>query len=381
VTGVPGAAATGSGAAAGGSAGAGPSGSGAAASDAATTTTGPSGSGAAASDAAATTTGPSGSGAAASDAAATTGSSSPFANLGPPPGWVPPPGMAAGEVVEVAPGLRRIVAPNPGLMTGPGTNTYLIGDGPVAVVDPGPKDDAHLAAICAAATDGVRWILVTHTHMDHAPLAAQLKAVTGAEVLAFGRAPERQFPGLDSHDNDFAPDRLLGDGDSVDVGELRVAAVFTPGHTSNHLCFEITGTGLLFSGDHVMSGSTVVIGPPDGDMTQYLESLELIRRRELRRIAPGHGPMIDDPAAVLDDYLVHRRERERQVLAALPSALADPAGITTEQIVKQLYVDVPERLYPVARFSVWAHLRKLADEGRARTAEADDIAAPWFAVG
>jgi glyoxylase-like metal-dependent hydrolase (beta-lactamase superfamily II) len=186
-------------------------------------------------------------------------------------------------------------------MTGPGTNTYLLGEGPLALVDPGPDDSAHLDAICAAAGDQLRWILVTHTHVDHAPLSARLKAATGAEVVAFGPAPTQQFRGLDAHDGAFAPDRLMGDGDTLDCGAIRVDAVYTPGHTSNHLCFELAGTGLLFSGDHVMSGSTVVIGPPDGDMARYLESLEAVRDRRPRRIAPGHGPMIDDPASVRDE--------------------------------------------------------------------------------
>ncbi|MBO0731398.1 MAG: MBL fold metallo-hydrolase, partial [Acidimicrobiaceae bacterium] len=183
---------------------------------------------------------------------------------------------------------------------------------------------------------------------------------------------------LDAHDAAFGPDRLMGDGDTLDCGAFRADAVYTPGHTSNHLCFELAGTGLLFSGDHVMSGSTVVIGPPDGDMAQYLESLEAVRDRRPRRIAPGHGPMIDDPAAVLDEYLAHRQAREAQILAALGDA-GEP--VTAEQLVARIYVDVPDRLHPVARFSVWAHLRKLAAERRASTAELDNIDAPWGLVG
>ncbi|MGH8918428.1 MAG: MBL fold metallo-hydrolase, partial [Acidimicrobiales bacterium] len=183
--------------------------------------------------------------------------------------------------------------------------------------------------------------------------------------------------GLDSHDRTFAPDRLLGDGDQLDTGELRVEAVHTPGHCSNHLCFQLADTGLLFSGDHVMSGSTVVIAPPDGDMTDYLAALERVRHLRPRRIAPGHGAMIEDPLAVLDDYLAHRRQREDQVLAGLASA--GPGGITTGQLVEAIYVGVPDALHPVARFSVWAHLRKLAAEGRARSPDTDEIGAPWFA--
>lgn len=295
-----------------------------------------------------------------------------------------------GVVEEVAAGVRRILAPNPGIMTGPGTNTYLLGDGPVAVIDPGPADDAHLAAILAACGDRLRWVLATHTHADHSPLAARLKELTGAEVLGFGPAPvlphthagESAGSGSghrleDAHDAGFSPDRRMADGDRLDVGgQLVLEAVHTPGHCSNHLCFELTGTGLLFSGDHIMSGSTVVIAPPDGDMADYLDALTRVRDRRPQRIAPGHGGMVDDPASVVDHYLAHRRSRELQVLDALGHAAGD--GVTTDKLVAALYEHVPVALHPVARYSMWAHLRKLGDEGRARSADADDIAAPWW---
>lgn len=321
----------------------------------------------------------------------------PTSNVAPapaPPQW--PDHLRPGPVVEVAPGVRRIIAPNPGLMTGPGTNTYLIGDDHLALVDPGPDDDAHLEALLSAAGDRLRWILVTHTHVDHSPLSARLRQATGAQILAFGPAPalptearprrtrrgswppwRRRAPhgGLDAHDTAFVPDRVLLDGERLETGELAIDAVYTPGHTSNHLCFEIAGTGLLFSGDHVMSGSTVVIAPPDGDMAAYLDSLARVRDRAPRRIAPGHGDVIDDPAAVLDQYLQHRRQREAQVLAGLHAA--PRRGVTAEQLVAAIYTDVPAALHPVARYSVWAHLRKLQIEGRAWAADTDDIDAPW----
>jgi glyoxylase-like metal-dependent hydrolase (beta-lactamase superfamily II) len=301
--------------------------------------------------------------------------------------------LQPGPVLEVAPGVRRVIAPNPGIMTGPGTNTYLLGADRVALVDPGPDDDAHFDALMSAAGDRLRWILVTHTHIDHSPLARRLHAATGAETLAFGPAPvepagaggrRRRGPlwrrrpprrSLDAHDTAFAPDRLLLDGERLDTGELAIDAVYTPGHTSNHLCFELAGTGLLFSGDHVMSGSTVVIAPPDGDMAAYLESLERVRGRAPRRIAPGHGDMIDDPAAVLDQYLRHRMEREAQVLAGLHAA--PRRGVNAEQLVAAIYTEVPAALHPVARYSVWAHLLKLQAEGRALSADSGDIDAPW----
>jgi glyoxylase-like metal-dependent hydrolase (beta-lactamase superfamily II) len=295
-----------------------------------------------------------------------------------------PPALSPGVTTAVGPGVRRIIAPNPGIMTGPGTNTYLLGGDRVAVIDPGPDDDAHLAAILEAGAGQIAWILVTHTHIDHSPLAGRLKEATGAQTIGFAPAPALVSgpasgpTGFDPHDGSFQPDRRMADGDRLDIGDLAVEAVYTPGHTSNHLCFELAGTGLLFSGDHVMSGSTVVIAPPDGDMAVYMESLEKVRLRALRRIGPGHGDMIEEPAAVLDGYLRHRREREHQVLAELRAA--GPATTTVEQLVAAIYVDVPAELHPVARYSVWAHLRKLAAEGRAASPEVDDLGAPWSAA-
>ncbi len=166
--------------------------------------------------------------------------------------------IVPGEIVAVAPGVRRITAPNPGVMTGPGTNSYLIGDAKLALIDPGPELDAHRDALLAAAGDRLRWILCTHTHRDHSPLARALKEATGAEVLGHGRTPAdgRQ-------DEDFKPDRVLHDGEVVDCAGARLRVVHTPGHASNHFCYLLEGSGLLFTGDHVMQGSTVVISPPD----------------------------------------------------------------------------------------------------------------------
>lgn len=305
-----------------------------------------------------------------------------------------PPELSPGAVTTVADGVRRIVAPNPGIMTGPGTNSYLVGQDRLAVIDPGPDDDTHLAAILAAGADRIRWVLVTHSHIDHSPLAVRLSAATGAPVVGFSRSPSygsrsgrsvsdptaetTPARGLDPHDSTFDPDRRMTDGERIDLGDCAVEAVYTPGHASNHLCFEVAGTGLLFSGDHVMSGSTVVIAPPDGDMEAYIGSLEKVRDRRPRRIAPGHGAMIDDPAAVLDSYLRHRRDREVQVLAELRRA--GPEGAHVEALVAAIYLDVPAELHPVARYSVWAHLRKLSGEGRAASPDAEDIDAPWRPV-
>ena len=291
-------------------------------------------------------------------------------------------GFTPGEPVEVAPGVVRVLAPNPSRMTGPGTNTYLVGAGRLALIDPGPEDDTHLARLLELYGDRIAAIVVTHTHVDHSPLSRRLQAATGAQIVGFGPAPAARGTGptgIDPHDGAFSPDRRLLDGERLDMGDCALEAVWTPGHASNHLCLELDGTGLLFSGDHVMSGSTVVIAPPDGDMAVYLESLEKVRARRPRRIAPGHGGMIDDPAAVLDGYLRHRLEREVQVAAAL--AEAGSGGVTPAAIVEVLYRDVPADLHPVACYSVWAHLRKLGSEGRAHAVDGDDIEAPWLPPG
>jgi glyoxylase-like metal-dependent hydrolase (beta-lactamase superfamily II) len=286
------------------------------------------------------------------------------------PELVPDVPIALGKLV------RRILCDNPGMMTGPGTNTYLVGIDEIAVIDPGPDVAEHLDAIAAAGSGRIRWILCTHTHGDHSPGAAGLKARTGAEVLAFA-------------DRDgLVCDRHLVDGDEIEGTEFTLRAIHTPGHASNHLCFLLERDRMLFSGDHVMDGSTVVITPPDGDMAAYLASLERLAAWSpaLRSIAPAHGHLIEDPAAKLADYIEHRLAREAQVLAALRAA--GPAGAGTAALVATIYTDVPEVLHPVARYSVWAHLRKLVGDGLARVDDAgsgdvpaaDDPDATWVAL-
>jgi len=256
--------------------------------------------------------------------------------------------LVPGVASALAPLVRRIVAPHPGLMTGPGTNTYLVGIDEVAVIDPGPDDDAHLDAVAACGSGRVRWILVTHTHPDHAPGAAGLKARTGAEVLGFGAA------------EGFIPDATIAEGFVVDATEFRLRALHTPGHASDHLCFLLERSRLLFSGDHVMQGSTVVIRPPDGDMQVYLDSLRRLLTLRIRAIAPGHGHLIEDPAATVTGYLSHRAEREGAIVEALAAG-----DRSVDEIVRRVYAEVDEKLHPVARHSVHAHLLKLAAEGRA----------------
>ena len=288
------------------------------------------------------------------------------------------PDLTPGVAVELSSLVRRVLAPNPSIMTGPGTNTYLIGDGsgPLAVIDPGPADDSHLDAVASIGDGRIGWIIATHTHADHSPGAAGLRERTGAPVFGFGPPPPeaRGVGGLEGHDWNFAPDAEIREGWRPPGAAFSLTALHTPGHASNHLCFALDNGGrLLFSGDQVMSGSTVVIAPPDGDMAVYLESLERLRSERFDRIAPGHGDLIEDAASILDGYLAHRMAREAAILGALREA--GQAGV--DQLVAAVYRDVPADRHPIARYSVWAHLRKLAADGQVRTAEVDNIDARW----
>lgn len=275
----------------------------------------------------------------------------------------PPKPLIPGVASALSPLVRRIVAPNPSMMTGPGTNTYLVGIDEIVVVDPGPDTESHLDAIAGCGGDRIRWIVCTHTHEDHSPGVAGLKARTGAEVLAF-----------DARDG-LEIDQPMGDGDVIEATEFVLRAIHTPGHASNHLCFLLEQERMLFSGDHIMEGSTVVIAPPDGDMSAYLHSLDRLTslRPRLRSIAPGHGHLIEAPAAKIEEYVTHRMAREAQVLAVL-----ERSGPTTvEALVKEIYADVPEALHVMAGFSVWAHLRKLVDDGKAT---GDTLDGEWSAA-
>ena len=262
------------------------------------------------------------------------------------------PDMTPGVASALSPLVRRIVAPNPGLMTGPGTNTYLVGIDEVAVIDPGPDDAGHIEAIVGASMrERVRWILVTHHHIDHSAGVARLKRETDAEIVAFG--PPR------SAEADWAPDRKAKDGEVIEGTEWGLEVLHTPGHASDHLCFFLEEERVLFTGDTVLSGTTAVINPPDGDMAAYLQSLERLRKRRLTRLCPGHGDVLDEPKAILADYVAHRIARENQILEALS---AGPTKIT--DLVAKIYVDTPEALHDMAGRSVLAHLQKLKAEGR-----------------
>jgi glyoxylase-like metal-dependent hydrolase (beta-lactamase superfamily II) len=255
----------------------------------------------------------------------------------------------------LSPLVRRVVANNPGLMTGPGTNTYLVGIDEVAVIDPGPDLNKHVDAIIGAAMrERVRWVLLTHTHPDHWPAAEKIRKKTGAQIAAF-----QPFPKPD--EVDITVDRVLVDGDTIDGTEFRLEAMHTPGHAPNHLCFFLDEERALFTGDHVLNGTTTVVNPQrGGDMVQYLASLERLRKiKRLARICPGHGDVIEEPTAKLDEYVKHRKMRERQILKLLQN---EPR--TIPKIVSTLYVDTPEGLIDMAQRQVHAHLLKLKAEGK-----------------
>jgi glyoxylase-like metal-dependent hydrolase (beta-lactamase superfamily II) len=290
------------------------------------------------------------------------------------PNFQPLDDVVYGRVDQVAPMLRRVIAENPSKFTYRGTGTYIVGTGRVAVVDPGPDLAAHREALHAAlAGDTVTAILVTHCHADHSPLAAWLRAETGAPTYAFGPHPppdaadeedlaEEIAEGVkieESIDLAFEPDVRVADGEVAASGPgWTITGVHTPGHTSNHMCWAFAEEGVLFPGDHVMGWSTTVVSPPDGDMAAYVESLRKVAGRADRTYWPTHGPAIPHPRPYVEALVAHRVERERQVLDAVRGGLTEiPA------IVAVLYAGVDEKLHKPAGRSVLAHLVKLVDEG------------------
>lgn len=272
--------------------------------------------------------------------------------------------LAPGAAVKLSERVWRVTADNGNVMTGPGTNTYFVGggtDNTWAMIDPGPADPAHITAVLAAAPGPVKWILVTHTHLDHSPASVAVREATGAPV--WGRVTAVQ----DRQDQTFAPDRMPEHGERIVLGpHATLQVVHTPGHASNHLCYLLEEEKTLFTGDHVMQGSSVVINPPDGDMRAYLASLQALLDEDLEWIAPGHGFLMPRPRDAIRLLIRHRQQREAKVLNAL-RALA-PADIGT--LLASVYDDVPERMHPVAQRSLLAHLRKLEEDGVARETEA-----------
>jgi glyoxylase-like metal-dependent hydrolase (beta-lactamase superfamily II) len=266
-------------------------------------------------------------------------------------------------VTRLSPLLRRLIAPNASPFTFNGTCTYILGEGAVAVIDPGPDDEAHLQAILSAVADErVEAILVTHTHRDHSPGAKRLNQATGAPII--GAAPFEPkgdgTAGLDAaHDRDYAPDRILEDGERLFGRGFTLETIATPGHCANHLCFGLLEEGALFSGDHVMAWSTSVVAPPDGSMGAYMTSLEKLRGREERIFWPGHGGPVGEPQRYLRALIHHRRQREASILAALGEGAA-----TVPEIVAKVYVGLSPPLIRAAGLSTLAHLEDLQERGK-----------------
>jgi glyoxylase-like metal-dependent hydrolase (beta-lactamase superfamily II) len=259
-----------------------------------------------------------------------------------------------GSVHRIASCVWRIVAPNPSALTGPGTNTYVVGADPALIIDPGPPDEAHLARILQIAAGSVSRIVCTHSHPDHSPGAALLSQRTGAPVC--GRPP----PDDGHQDPTFLPSILLEDGDTLEAGGARLRVVHTPGHASNHVCLLQEDDGLLFTGDHLMSGSTVVILPPDGSMRAYVESLRRLQKMRVVAIAPGHGAVIPNAQREIERVIAHRLAREQKLV----TALVKRGAATLDEVLPQVYDDVPKFMHGWARHSLLAHAIKLVEEGR-----------------
>ncbi len=268
----------------------------------------------------------------------------------------PQSGIEPGRVYRLSPRVRRITAPNSGPMTGPGTNTYLVGEDQVAVIDPGPAVDSHVEAILAAAGERIRWVLVTHTHPDHSPAAEAIIAATGATPVGCVLHPD------DGHqDSHFRVARDVGHGELFSTAEFTLEAIFTPGHIGNHFCYLLREEALLFAGDHIMEGVSVVIIPPSGDLKDFLDSLELLRGYDIDAIAPAHGRVMNNPEQEINKLVKHRAYREHKVL----SAMARLGEASLDELLPLVYDDVDPALHKVARMSLWAHLLKLERESRA----------------
>jgi glyoxylase-like metal-dependent hydrolase (beta-lactamase superfamily II) len=286
-----------------------------------------------------------------------------------------PENAPSGVVETLAPGLRRLVAPNASAFTYTGTCAYIVGEGEVAILDPGPDDEEHLHRLLAA-TNGERvaYVVVTHTHRDHSALAGRLAAATGAQLV--GARPHVPRPGapqgLDaSHDLSYAPAQVLSDGESVEFGDHRLTALATPGHAGNHLCFAWGDS--LFSGDHVMAWSTSVVAPPDGVMADYMASLERLREREDAIYWPGHGGPVRDPRRYVRGLITHRRQRETAILARL-----DAGPATIAEIVEKNYAGLAPRLKGAAALSTLAHLEDLLARGLATRGEGAPLEAVYL---
>lgn len=250
--------------------------------------------------------------------------------------------------------VKKITAPNPGVFTGGGTNTYLVGREDLTLIDPGPNIKEHIDEIIRVGENKIKRILVTHTHTDHSPAALPISKVL--DVPMYGRLIDGESSW---EDETFIPDVILNDADIIKTDEYTLEVIHTPGHASNHLCFLIKELNCLITGDHIMEGSTVVIGPPDGNMADYLESLNKLFKYKIDCLAPGHGNFMYEPKKVIESIIRHRLSREAKVLRRLE----DVGDIDLESLTAIVYDDVPEQLHPIAKFSLEAHLLKLLKEG------------------
>ncbi len=277
---------------------------------------------------------------------------------------------AHGEAVPVAENVQRITVNNPGPFTFHGTNTYIVGRGSVAVIDPGPEDEAHFRALMAALKGReVTHIAVSHTHRDHSPLARRLKEATGAIIV--GEGPHRAArplhvgetnPFAESSDMAFAPDAALADGERIEGDGWSLTAVATPGHTANHMAFALDGSGILFSADHVMAWATSIVAPPDGAMADYMASLDRLLARDDRLYFPGHGGPVIEPGSFVRALKAHRKMRERAVIERLRAG-----DRTIPDMVKVIYASTDPRLHGAAALSVLAHIEDLIEQGRVAT--------------
>jgi glyoxylase-like metal-dependent hydrolase (beta-lactamase superfamily II) len=293
-------------------------------------------------------------------------------------------GLEPGKVEEVAPGVRRLLCDNPSPFTFKGTMSYIVGRGHVAIIDPGPDDETHIAALLdAVRNETVTHVLITHTHRDHSPGIARVKAATGA--IAFAEGPHRaarplhvgEAPRLDaSNDTDFAPDQKLADGEVVSGRGFTLEAIATPGHTANHMAYALREQNLIFSGDHVMGWSTSIVAPPDGSMSDYMGSLDKLARRDERIYLPGHGDLIRGAPQFVQSYIRHRQGREASILHRLSKGAAD---IPT--LVRAIYIGLDPRLARAAALSVLAHLEDLVARGVITTDGIPSLAGSYRLAG
>ena len=250
--------------------------------------------------------------------------------------------------------IKKITANNGGVFTGNGTNTYLIGNDDITLIDPGPNDTDHIDKILALGGDKIKRILVTHTHTDHSPAALPISKKLN--IPMFGRLVDRDS---EWEDETFAPDTVLSHGDIISTNEYTLETIHSPGHASNHLCFYLKDQKCLLTGDHIMDGSTVVIAPPDGNMTEYIESLKLLESYDIDYFAPGHGEFMQEPSKTIQSIIRHRLSRESKVLRCIENNKDQDI----DELLLSIYDDVPDILHPIARMSLLAHLIKLEGDG------------------